>query len=99
LKDEFSLGELADNVGYSVFHLAREFKDATGLSIMEYARNRRVTAASEEIAKGRGVCEIAMEYCFDTHAGFTKAFVAVFGCTPREFQNHSRKMKTIKRGA
>jgi len=97
LTDEFSLNDLAENVGYSAFHLAREFKDATKLSIMEYARNQRILAASKEIEKERNICDIAMEYCFDTHAGFTKAFNAVFGCTPKEFQDHARKKKTIER--
>ena len=77
--------------------MAREFKDATKLSIMEYARNQRIMAASKELEMERNICDIAVEYCFDTHAGFTKAFNAVFGCTPKEFQNHTRKMKTIER--
>lgn len=96
LMEEFSLNELAGDIGYSAFHLAREFKDAAGISVMEYARNQRISAASREIEKGRNICDIAMDYCFETHAGFTKAFIAVYGCTPKEFQEHSRKMKTIK---
>lgn len=98
LRAEFSLNELAEDVGYSAFHLAREFRAATNLSIMEYARNQRILAASKEIENGRNICDVAMEYCFETHAGFTRAFNAVFGCTPREFQEHSRKMKTAERG-
>lgn len=98
IKDEFSLHEVAEHVGYSAFHLAREFKDETKLSIMEYTRNQRIWAASKELERGVGICDVAMEYCFETHAGFTKAFNAVFGCTPREFQEHLRKMKTIERG-
>ena len=98
LKEEFSLNDLANSIGYSAFHLAREFKNATSLSIMEYTRNERIQAASKELSNDFNVCDIAMEYCFDTHAGFTKAFIAVFGCTPKEFQAHSRKIKTAERG-
>ena len=98
LKDEFTLNELAEAVGYSAFHLAREFKDATGLSIMEYARNQRVAAAAKELETGRGVCDVAMDYCFETHAGFTRAFFSVIGCTPKEYQDHCHKMRTIERG-
>ena len=98
LKDEFSLNELAESVGYSAFHLARAFKGAMGVSIMEYARNKRILAASKEIEQGRSICDIAMDFCFDTHAGFTKAFTSVFGCAPAVFQAHARKMKTIERG-
>ena len=98
LKEEFSLNDLAASIGYSAFHLAREFKNATGLSIMEYTRNERILSASKELSNDFNICDIAMEYCFDTHAGFTKAFIAVFGCTPKEFQAHTRKMKTAERG-
>ena len=98
LKDEFSLSELADAVGYSAFHLAREFKDAVQLSIMEYTRNQRTMAAAKEIESGRNICDIAMDYCFETHSGFAKAFGAIFGCTPKEYLDHSRKMKTVERG-
>ena len=98
LKKEFSLSRLAEHVGYSAFHLAREFKGATGLSIMEYTRNKRIMAASKEIEQGRNICDVAMDYCFDTHAGFTKAFAAIFGCTPAALQAHARKIKNTERG-
>ncbi|MCL2605374.1 MAG: AraC family transcriptional regulator [Defluviitaleaceae bacterium] len=98
LKEEFSLNDLAGRIGYSAFHLARAFKNEVGLSVMEYTRNERIMAASKELGNGLNICDIAMEYCFDTHAGFTKAFINLFGCTPKEFQAHSRKMKTAERG-
>jgi len=98
LREEFSLGDLAQAVGYSPFHLAREFKHATGLAIMEHTRQARVHAAAADLADGYGVCETAMAHCFDTHAGFTRAFSAEFGCTPKEYQTHAQKMKTMERG-
>ena len=98
LKEEFSLNDLASSVGYSAFHLAREFKNSTSLSIMEYTRNERILAASKELCNDFNICDIAMEFCFDTHAGFTRAFTAVFGCTPKEYQAHTHKMKTAERG-
>ncbi|MDD4164619.1 MAG: AraC family transcriptional regulator [Eubacteriales bacterium] len=97
LKEEFSLNDLAKAVGYSAFHLAREFKQQTGVSIMDYVREKRILSSAQELDAGLSVCDTAMEYCFDTHAGFTKAFTSVFGCTPKEYQEHSQKMKTIER--
>ncbi|HBR32486.1 MAG TPA: hypothetical protein DD733_10440, partial [Clostridiales bacterium] len=96
LKEEFSLNDLAKAVGYSAFHLAREFKQQTGVSIMDYVREKRILSSAQELDAGLSVCDTAMEYCFDTHAGFTKAFTSVFGCTPKEYQEHSQKMKTIE---
>jgi AraC-like DNA-binding protein len=96
LKDEFSLNQLAESIGYSAFHLTREFKSATGVSIMDYARDQRIYAASKDIEEERRIVDIAMDYCFETHAGFTKAFSAIFGCTPKAYQDHCEKMKTSK---
>jgi hypothetical protein len=64
---------------------------------MEFCRHERVMAASKELSEGRKVVDVAMDFCFDTHAGFTKAFSGVFGCTPKEYQAHSTKMKTTER--
>lgn len=97
LKNEFTLNELADNIGYTSFHLAREFKNATHFTIMEYTRSQRISAAARELEKGGNICDIAMEYCFETHAGFTKAFNDEFGCTPKKFQNHAQKTKIIEK--
>ncbi len=94
LKDEFSLDEIARFVGYSAYHFAREFKGVTGQSIMEYVREQRIYASAIEISHGKGICEVAMDYCFGTHAGFTRAFTAQFGVSPKEYAEHARKPKT-----
>lgn len=96
LKQEFTLNELADHAGYSAFHFAREFKNTLGLSVMEYVRGQRVHAAAKDIAEGKNICDAAMDYCFDTHAGFTKAFTAVYGCTPKDYAVYAEKQKTNK---
>ena len=96
LKQEFSLNDIADYVGYSAFHLTREYKAATGLSLMEYVREQRVYAAAKEIADGKTICDAAMDYCFDTHAGLTKAFTAIYGCTPKEYAQYADKQKLNK---
>jgi hypothetical protein len=40
---------------------------------------------------GRKLYEIALDYGFETPAGFYKAFMAVFGCTPSEYKNNIKK--------
>lgn len=90
LRDEFTLDEIADFCGYSAFHFARKFKEATGKTVMGYVREKRILAAAELIKNGFGICDAAMESGFETHAGFTKAFYAVFGCCPREITAHLR---------
>ena len=88
LREEFSLEKIAKHCGYSPFHFARKFKKETGKTVMEYVREKRITASAEMIKKGCGICNAAMEYCFETHSGFTRAFASVFGCCPREYAAH-----------
>jgi len=91
LRDEFSLDELARFVGYSSYHFARKFKEVTGKTVMEYVREKRIFAAADEIKAGANICDTAMKYGFDTHAGFTKAFSSIYGCTPVQCAQHAQK--------
>ncbi len=88
LKDAFALEEIAIFCGYSPFHFARKFKETTNQTVMEYVREKRIYAAAQMLKSGSSVCNAAMEYVFETHSGFTKAFNAVFGCCPREYITH-----------
>jgi GTP pyrophosphokinase len=88
LTDELSLGEIAGAVGYSEYHFARMFKAELGESVMEYVTRRRLDAAKTDLAGGQKVIDTAMKYGFDTHAGFTKAFAAEFGCAPIDYAAH-----------
>jgi AraC-like DNA-binding protein len=94
LRREFTLQDIADDAGYSPYHFAREYKRITGRSVMEYVRERRLFAAADEIGEGKPVLETALAYGFDTHAGFTRAFSEVIGCTPQEYYRHCLKLKT-----
>ena len=96
LKQEFSLNDIADYIGYSAFYLTREYKTATGMSVMEYVREQRVHAAAQDIGNGKNIFETALDFCFDTHAGLTKAFTAIYGCTPKEYAEHAKRKKLNK---
>lgn len=98
IKNEFSLCDIASYAGYSAFHFAREFKISTGFTIMEYTRRKRIEAAAKELGGERSICDIALDYCFETHSGFTKAFAAVMGCPPARYQEHIRSMNAEKKG-
>ena len=88
LQDEFTLNEIAGFCGYSPFHFAHKFKETENMTVMGYVRKKRIFAAAELIKNGSGICNAAMEYGFETHAGFTKAFNAVLGCCPRDYAEH-----------
>jgi len=49
---------------------------------MEYVKERRLIKASEEIANGKKIIDAALEYGYESHSGFTKAFKNKFGFSP-----------------
>jgi len=93
LKQEFSLADIANRVGYSAYHLSREYKKLTGRSIMDYVRERKIFEAATSIANGSSVLEVALAYGFDTHSGFTRAFSEIIGCSPMGYYQHHQKIK------
>lgn len=60
---------------------------------MDYIRERKIFTAAKEIAEGKTILETALVYGFDTHAGFTRAFSEVIGCTPQKCYQHNLKLK------
>lgn len=73
---------IANEVGYSLFHLSHIFKEEMGMSIMEYVKERKLICASYELFEGKKIIDVAIEYGYQTHSGFTKAFKKQFGFPP-----------------
>lgn len=82
IHDEISASEIAENAGYSVYHFSRVFTEAIGISLMSYVTWRKLQYALYDLTQGQKVIDVAMEYGFETHAGFTKAFTHWFGFPP-----------------
>ncbi|HYF82141.1 MAG TPA: AraC family transcriptional regulator [Clostridia bacterium] len=85
IKENITIGELADEIGYSIYHFCRIFSLCTGMSIMEYIRSRRLSLAATELFNGRKIIDIALDYGFETQSGFTKAFRQVFNYSPTQY--------------
>ena len=85
LKTIITAEELANMAGYSVWHYCRVFAHATGMTVAYYICKRRVDSALFEIANGRRAIDVIPEYGFDTYAGFYKAFVRMYGCSPKKY--------------
>lgn len=79
---ELSAGMIAEEAGYSPFHFSRIFTENIGIPVMSYVTWRRLQYALYDLSKGKKVIDTAMKYHFETHGGFTKAFVHWFGFPP-----------------
>ena len=96
LKTEITAAELAETAGFSLFHYYRLFQSATGLPVMQYILRRRLLHGVYAIRCGSTKTDAALMYGFDTYAGFYKAFLREFGCTPSAFAASCRARRPYR---
>lgn len=85
LKTEITAKELADLSGFSTYHFYHIFGAYIGMPVFAYITKRRLQHAVYEAQGGESLVFVALEYGFDTHAGFYKAFKREYGCSPKKY--------------
>ncbi|MBN1644068.1 MAG: helix-turn-helix transcriptional regulator, partial [Dehalococcoidales bacterium] len=94
LSEPITLHMLAQAAGYSPWHAERIFKDLTGETPFDYIRKRRLTGAASQLrGKDNRIVDVAFDYVFETHEGFTRAFSRQFGVTPRDYIKNEPPLK------
>lgn len=87
--DQFSVSNLASEVGLSRSQLLRKVKKFTGISVNQLINNVRLEEAAKRIRTTNDTAsEIAYQVGFSSPSYFTKCFQRVFGYTPSEFKNN-----------
>jgi len=90
LHEPITASDVAKAAGYSQYHAARVFKSETGLAPFEYIRHQRLTASARVLRSGKQkVLDVALDFVFDTHEGFTRAFTNGFGISPKKYATRS----------
>lgn len=88
LPDEVDVMEAARRSGFTPFYLQRMFAAMTGLSLSEYARERRLSMAGQTLQGTRAkVIDVALQYGYETPESFQKAFRRFHGVTPSAARN------------
>lgn len=83
LNGELTLAAIARFIGVTPAHLARLFQESTGLSVMRYARARRLSEAARVLGRGApDILSVALDWGYGSHEAFTRAFRDQFGVTP-----------------
>lgn len=87
LDKDITLHQLAQQAGYSPWHCAKLFKEYTRSSPFEYIRKLRLSQAALVLRdEQRKVVDVALDFVFDSHEGFTRAFQKQFGIRPKAYQ-------------
>jgi len=84
--EDWSLSDLADQVGCSAGHLARAFRAHTGSSLHEYRNQLRLRTALPMLRDYRhNLSGLALELGFASHSHFGENFRRHFGLTPSDY--------------
>jgi AraC family transcriptional regulator len=94
LQSPIAVADMADAVGYSVYHFCRTFNQATHHTPYDYLMRRRLAEAAQELlGANRRVIDVALDYQFNSAETFSRAFRRVFDVTPTE----ARKQEWVDR--
>ena len=86
ITEPITLNQLARSAGYSQWHSERLFKDLTGKTPFDYVRALRLSKAAMKLRDEKlRIIDVAFDFVFDSHEGFTKAFSRQFGLSPRSY--------------
>jgi AraC family transcriptional regulator len=97
LGEPITLVQLARSAGYSPYHAAHLFSRLLGVSPLAYIRKLRLSAAAQRIRdENEAILQVAFDFQFDSHEGFTKAFARQFGMSPREYRRHTPAIELFR---
>jgi len=98
LRQPISIGYLARRAGYSFWHFQRVFAAVVGEPAGFYIRRRRLTAAAEELrTTRRRILDVALDFQFESHEAFTRAFKGLFHLNPGEVRGRRHFIEGLAR--
>jgi AraC-like DNA-binding protein len=93
-RDPITLSDLASAAGYSAWHAQRLFRELTGQPPFEYIRRLRLSRAALALRDGEDrVLDVALDFMFDSHEGFTRSFSREFGVSPAAYRRRPRPVR------
>lgn len=86
ISEPITLSHLARAAGYSPWHSERIFREYTGKTPFDYIRALRLSKAALVLRDQKPkIIDVAFDFVFDSHEGFTKAFSKQFGISPKRY--------------
>lgn len=86
--EEIKIEELAEISTLSLFYYQRLFARLVKKPVREYIKLRRLARACDALRdKQNRILDVALEYGFDSHETFTRAFKDAYAITPAQYRN------------
>jgi AraC family transcriptional regulator len=85
IQDPLTVGLMANQVGLSAAHFAREFKRSTGLTPWDYVVRIRLDAARESLLNGLCSASVASQFGFADQSHLARLFKLRFGSSPSAY--------------
>lgn len=99
LKEEITVGDMADTMGYSESHFRALFRKVSNVSPVQFLQHLRIETAQRLIRERRlSLTEIAFEVGFNSSQYFSNCFKKQVGLSPREYRtalNKTNKKETV----
>ncbi|HEX3038267.1 MAG TPA: AraC family transcriptional regulator [Oscillospiraceae bacterium] len=90
ITEPITLNQLAKSAGYSQWHSERIFRELIGKTPFDYIRSLRLSKAAIILRdENPKIIDVAFDFVFDSHEGFTKAFSKQFGLSPKEYSREA----------
>lgn len=93
-QSDLKIGTIAKELGVSADHLTRQFRQAVGMTPIDYLRRYRFARALELLRHGEAVGDVCTKVGFHHVSHFSREFKVLFGMTPSAFQRQSRERRT-----
>lgn len=101
-REKVTLDDLARTVFSAPFHLARIFRDLTGITLHAYQTRLRLRHALQCLADGTDdLTRLALDLGYSSHAHFSEIFRREFNCPPSEFRRRlagSHRTRSVATG-
>lgn len=82
-----SLMQMSEQIGYSPYYCSVQFHRLTGMTIKSYIAGRRLSHAAIALRDtDERILDIAIKCGYSSQEALTRAFQAMFGCTPASYR-------------
>jgi len=93
LAEKITLDDLTRKFYLSKYYLCHEFKRATGFTVFDYIRYKRILSAKTKLQEGLLINEVWRELGYEDYSNFYRTFKKITGMSPREYVDSVGKRK------